>query len=513
MADPAYHRYLIFGAADEARQRQLGRDLEPHEAQGLLPWPQREAMERCERAIADKRGEVLTVLSSRQTMKGENEAHLASRALAIFAGVPGSVWVRTAPTYRPQIVNSKLRLEKFTALDPLIAGRARNREGFIVQVGHAQVHFLSGGASANVLGATASIALSVDEAHKIDRNKFDEELAPFTARTNAPTVLWGVAADKLDLLQEYRDLNEGTDRLLRYPADVWCALSKAYAGHYAARVRKLGEDHPIILTQYRLIPVEGMGSYLNAPQRASLFSGDHPRLEAPRPGMAYAMVVDCGGQSELDASSEQVRAEEPDRDSTVALVVEWDPYADREPYPMARVVAGEVWTGQDHMAVLPDLRRMAERWGIRSGCGDANGVGEAPMMALAREFPCFVAYKGTSPSVSDDCYDLLARINTGRVRWWKADPASDPLLKEAQQQARHTSYAIANHERMKLLKPHGVGSSGLHIDVVKALTYLRTAMQESEMDLAIRGLMAEQKHLSHDLALRDDAERGRDARG
>lgn len=471
--EPEYHRHLMFGAADRRLATRLGRELAYHETQGRLPWPQLQVVRRVERAVADRKGETLAILMARQTGKNEMNAFLEARMLAIFSSVTGSVWIRTAPTYRPQIVNSKLRLEKMLRADPLTAGRVRNREGYIVQHGAAQVQFLSAASSANVIGATASIALSVDEAHKIDRGKFEEDFGPFTASTNAPTILWGVAADKLDLLNEYREKARGTDRLLEFPAEMWCELSPAYRAHYESRVRKLGADHPVILTQYRLIPVEAMGSYLNAAQRASLFSGEHPRLEAPRAGFSYVVVVDIGGESELDVEDRQVREAEPTRDSTMAHIAEIDPAAGDEPYPLARVVASYWWTGRPHMDVLPDLVATCRHWNVVGGAIDARGVGEAVAMAVGREFPSVQPYKASAADVSEDCYDLQARLNVGRVKFWRADPAADPERREMDAQARHTRYEIRAHELMRIVKP----GSALHIDGIKALTYLHRALE------------------------------------
>ena len=340
--DPEYHRYAMFGAVDRALSKGLGRELGNHEKQSRMPRPQLEIVKRVERAIADRNGDVLVMRLARQTGKNEIEAFLETRALNMFRAIPGSSWVRTAPTWKPQIVNSRMRLEKHLKVDPMLGGRWRKAEGFIYEAGHAQVYFLSGGPTANVVGATASIALSVDEAHKIDRGKFEEDFVPFTASTNAPTLLWGVAAAKLDLLYEYRGRNEGTDRLLEFPASVWCELSPSYRGHYEARVKALGSDHPVIRTQYDLIDVDAMGGYLNDAQRASLFSGEHPMLDQPRDGMSYGFVVDVGGQAEQQMDDEELRLEQPERDSTNCWVLEWDP-KERVPdlsYPMVRIVNG-----------------------------------------------------------------------------------------------------------------------------------------------------------------------------
>lgn len=477
--DPRYHRHLIFGRGDSVRAKALGRELLAHERQAYLPEPQHAILQRIERAIADRNGDKIVVLMARQTGKNETEAFVEDRVLAIWRAIPGSVYVRTAPTHKPQLINSKLRLEKHIQRDPLLRGRWLKREGFIYESGGAQVQFLSGGTTANVVGGTANIALSVDEAHKMDGGKFEEDLAPFVASTNAPTILWGVAADELDLLHEYREKAVGTDRLFVYPASVWCEISAAYANHYHSRVAELGATHPVVLTQYDLVAVKALGSYLNDAQRGALFSGDHPRLLGPRPGFVYAIVVDLGGEAEEDLDDEEQRASDPGRDSTFAHVLEWDP--SEQPGSDAkvnvRVVQSHWWTGRPHIACIDDLIGACRLWNVIGGVIDARGVGEAVAMAVHKEIPSIEPYKATGPEVSEDCFSLLAWLNCGRLKVWRGDPAEDETLREIQAQARHTRYQIFGHQLMRLVKPTGTHGTSKHIDGIKALTYLHRAIQ------------------------------------
>ena len=482
LRDAEYHRYLMFGQADKVQARQLGRPLLTHETQGVLRGPQLDIIRRVERAVAKRAGEVIVVRTARQTAKNECEGMLECRALSVWQAIPGSVWVRTAPTHKPQIVNSKTRLEKHLRADPLLAGRWKKTEGYIYEYGGARIEFLSGGKSANVVGGTASIALSVDEAHKIDRGKFDEDFAPFTASTNAPTVMWGVAAAKQDLLYEYLERAEGTDRVLQFPAAIWCELSEAYRNHYETRRDTLGADHPVIRTQYDLVDIDAVGAYLNAAQRASLFSGDHPRLEGPRENMRYFIVVDIGGESEIDQGDDVVRELEPGRDSTVAWICEYDPRETKHPVLgyTVRVVAGHWWTGKAHRTADRRLVQTCRHWRIAGGVVDARGVGEATAKFVKRHFPTVLDYTASNTDVSWDCFDLLARANNNMLTFWKADPAQDEELREIQAQTRHTRYEIRGHELMKLVKPTGVGSTSLHIDGVKAATYIGRAIGQAD---------------------------------
>ena len=491
MADPHYHRWAIFGQHDAMREKRLGRTLLLHECQGRIRGPQSDIIDRVELAVNQQRGEVITVLCSRQAGKNETAAHIHDRFLIGHESVPGSTWIRMAPTYKPQLVTSMDRIEKFYTDDPFLVN-VRSRHGYMKTNGHANLMFLSAGQQAHVIGATASVCLDVDEAHTIDADKYEDEIHPFTADTNAPTVMWGIAGDKLDLLHAYRERNEGTDRLMLYPASVWADLNPHYAAHYEGRIRDLGRDHPFVLMNYDLVAVESVGAYLKEHHRAALFSGDHPQLEGPRdsegptPHRRYYMVVDIGGESEIP-SDELTRQLEPQRDSTFGHILEVDPHEPRggDVVPVVRIVRSLFWTGRHLVDLKSDgaaedvanqLVAVAQHWGVVGGMIDALGVGEAVAKVVQRRYPAIEPYVATSATVSEDCYATLALLNRNRLRYYQADPAVDENRREMEQQARHTRYEIAAHERMRIVKPIGRGSTGQHIDGIKALTYAHRAV-------------------------------------
>ena len=163
-----------------------------------LYWPQTKCVRLIEEAIKNPKAQRLAIRSARQTTKNEAAALVHIRFLITHKNVGGSI-VRTAPTYAPQIVNSKMRLEQAVA-DDLVIDRSefRSREGNIRQYGRALIQFLSTG-GAHVEGATASKLLDIDEAHLVDKGTFNEKFMPMRAFFAAPTVMWGVAADKNDL--------------------------------------------------------------------------------------------------------------------------------------------------------------------------------------------------------------------------------------------------------------------------------------------------------------------------
>ncbi|MDR3547942.1 MAG: hypothetical protein P4M11_06725, partial [Candidatus Pacebacteria bacterium] len=75
------------------------------------------------------------------------------------------------------------------------------------------------------------------------------------------------------------------------------------------------------------------------------------------------------------------------------------------------------------------------------------------------------AYVASDSSVSEDCFDLQARLNFKSVLMFKDDES--PEWAEFERQCGWTQYVSAKG-KMKLQKP----SAKKHIDMVKALTYL-----------------------------------------
>jgi hypothetical protein len=453
-----------------------------HVSKRPLRGPQLEILQKAERFVGDHRGGVMTIMLPRQIGKNELAAVLQRRHLwrRQYASLP-EIWIRTAPTLRPQIVNSKKRLRDVLKLNaknkighPLFEGAMLiKEEGYIWRLGNASVEFISSGPTANVVGATASTCLDMDEAHKVDRSKFDEDFAPFTANTAAATLLWGVAANGLDTIEAYRQANiaEGKPELnLRYPCDLWTDFLPDYQIHLEDRVRKLGWDHPIIKTQYRLISVAAEGRFLSEAHIRALLTGDHPRQRKPRHGSQYQIVIDiAAGNEELNPDGDIEGNEDTDTDSAVIWIYEVTPVlASNGIFPIVRLV-NLIWsTG----AALPKFEKEVEEtiefWNPTKVTIDAVGVGRQIAESMKAKFGEWVVntYTATSTSVSDDCFDLLARLNYNSVLMFQDDGSDE--WKEFERQCGWTKYA-SDKGKMKLLKPE----SNKHIDMVKGLTYIR----------------------------------------
>jgi hypothetical protein len=131
-------------------------------------------------SVLHRKGRTFTVMMGRQMGKNELSAHLEAYLLFTHRLAGGTI-VKAAPTFKPQLINSKLRLERVLShLPGHVARAARARFGYIIQLDQAAIHFLSAEESSNVVGATADLLLEVDEAQDVSEEKYT---APPGART------------------------------------------------------------------------------------------------------------------------------------------------------------------------------------------------------------------------------------------------------------------------------------------------------------------------------------------
>src|SRR6266508_6010832 len=115
-------------------------------------------------------------MMARQAGKNELSAQLEAFLLNLFQRVGGTI-VKAAPTFRPQARISMRRLQ--AALDnPWNADRWEMSDGHILRLGKAQVALMSAAESSNVVGATASILLEIDEAQAVSAAKYDRDFRP-----------------------------------------------------------------------------------------------------------------------------------------------------------------------------------------------------------------------------------------------------------------------------------------------------------------------------------------------
>ena len=392
-------------------------------------------------SVTDRRGLTFTVAMARQGGKNELSAVLELTVLMAAFRAGGSL-VKAAPTFNPQALISLRRLRERVA-DVGLAELWRVEGGNVVHLDRAQQTFLSADPSANVVGATADLLLEIDEAQDVDAGKFFKEFRPMGASGNATTVLYGTPWDGATLLETLAEEGlelERRDGLRRHFAFDWQAVAECspdYAGYVETERQRLGDEHPLFRTQYRLLPVAPGEGMFSRSQLARL-RGDHPRLRAPRPGFTYVAGVDVAGEPWgaaerptaliLDAAGLDGPAERGGRDATVVTVGELepapaDPAGGRPDAPLVHVVEHYRWTGEPHHALTPVLADLLKRtWRCRRVVVDATGLGAGVASGLVKAMGAAVEpFVFTAASKSQLGFDLLGAVNSGRLTAYAGD--------------------------------------------------------------------------------------------
>ncbi len=178
---------------------------------------------RHQESILHQLGLTFVVIFPRQSGKNELQAHIFSWLLYRFSHSGGRI-VSVSPTFKPQTLDNMERVS--LSLDACVGSRHRWRssKGYKFRLGKAVLQFFSGDKHARVVGATANLLLSIDEAQLIDPAKFDKDFDPMTASVNATRVFWGTAWISGTLLERQRRLPsaqeaDGIQRVFFYTAD------------------------------------------------------------------------------------------------------------------------------------------------------------------------------------------------------------------------------------------------------------------------------------------------------
>lgn len=364
----------------------------------------------------------LVVMFPRQSGKNELQAQIEAYLLVLFSE-EGADLVKISPTWKPQSQNAMRRLERVLRRNVIsrLVGWEK-QEGYQFTMGLSRITFLSGSPGANIVGATASTLLEVDEAQDIEIDKYDKEIAPMAASTNATRVFWGTAWTGQTLLaREYRlalkaQEQDGLQRAWRIGADDVAAEVPAYAAFVAGQVARLGRTHPMVRTQFYSEEIAGAGSLFNT-ERIAMVQGDHPAQVSPTRGRLYAMLLDVAGEDEFEDASQEDRGK---RDSTALTIVEIDLEATGgllAGRPTYRVVNRRLWTGVKHARLYAELVALARLWDARTLVVDASGVGAGLASFLGAALPGRVQpFIFSQPSKSRLGWDWLSIIDSGR---WK----------------------------------------------------------------------------------------------
>jgi hypothetical protein len=309
----------------------------------------RSYQERAARAIVDSvlnhKGLSFVVMFPRQSGKNELQAQIEAFLLLRFMQLGGEM-VKISPTWKPQNLNAMARLERALSQNAITQELWQKEWGYIYRIGKAKITFLSGAKMANIVGATASLLLEVDEAQDVDIEKYDKEIAPMAAAHNATRVFWGTAwtedtllAREMRLIRGEAGVGNDQVRSMRSFAPGNAAFDCGYnAPRQALRqaqgfgsgqafmltanevraevpeygefvdeqVRRLGRYHPMVRSQFFSETIEAaMGLF--TVERCKLMEGQHPPLDGPSAGEVYAMLMDVGGERLLRPDEADVK--------------------------------------------------------------------------------------------------------------------------------------------------------------------------------------------------------------
>jgi len=389
-------------------------------------------------SVLNRLGLTFVVILPRQSGKNELQAHLFAWLLYRHVQVGGQI-VSVSPTFKPQTINNMEKLKKSLSACIGTRGGWNSTKGCIYSFGNASVWFFSAAPGSNVVGATADLLLSVDEAQEVDPVKFDKDFDPMTASTNATRVFWGTAWTAGTLLERQRrsalqaQEQDGRRRVFFYTAEDVVKLVPAYAKHVERVIAEHGRNHPLVRTQYFCETIEAQGGMFNPARLALMF----PSTSTPSPfavlangegrggAAGVAFLIDVAGMDEsntgLAASLLSEGLGNPGRDSTTLTVVEVDLSTLVQLHgPTYRVIDRYCWTGENHLAVFGKLKALAERYQPQQIVVDATGVGEGLWAMLENSFSTrVIPVKFSAQVKSETGWRFLSIIETGRFR----DPA------------------------------------------------------------------------------------------
>jgi hypothetical protein len=370
-------------------------------------------------SIINQRGLTFVIVLPRQSGKNELQSHIFAWLMFRYARKGGRI-VTVSPTFKPQTVNSMDRVRASLDRNPVTLGNWRGSAGFIYKYQASRLQFFSGEATAKVVGATADLLMSVDEAQDVSASKFDKDFDPMTAATNATRVFWGTVWTKDTLLHRQAEIakqeekKDNIRRLFQFNADDVRALVPAYGEHVDRVIAEKGRQHPLVKTQYFCEEIDAQVGMFNA-GRLALMQGDQPEQTEPTSGHLYAFCIDVGGMDEALLNLDGMG--NPGRDSTTLSIVDIDlsTLATLQS-PTYRIVNRLSWQGQSHLNVFGILKSMADTWKPQHIIVDATGVGEGLWAMLDKAFPTrVIPIKFTQQTKSEIGYGYLAIIETGRL--------------------------------------------------------------------------------------------------
>lgn len=398
------------------------------------------------RAVMDnvwqRHGDTISFMMARQMGKNELVARLQAYLLTLFHRGGGAM-VHGAPTFTPQAVNAKARLAD--CLKKMWTPVGYHGEGTHDLVcGRARVQFVSAERHANRVGLSAHIALFADEFQDWEQGVFEKDFAPMRSTTNATACVWGTAWQVDDPLSVQKNVNleleqrDGRRRHFEYDWQVLAAQDPYYRAFVESEIARLGIDHPVIRTQYRLLPLGAGGRLLSAAQLAQL-QGEHGveerRTTKDEGRTLYVAGLDLAGEEEaqvpLGTEALVIADARQKRDSVVLTIGKVKPREIVQGVSEAdcEIVARYEWVGVKHPALYRQILDLLHRvWSVTRVCVDATGVGAGVASFLTEALgamtvePCI--FDSALRLHTELAFNFLAMVNSGRLREPKSEGSS-----------------------------------------------------------------------------------------
>ncbi|MFH1662311.1 MAG: hypothetical protein ABH934_00060 [Chloroflexota bacterium] len=300
------------------------------------------------------------------------------------------------------------------------------------------------------------------------------------ATTNVTTVHYGTAWDDSTLLEEVKQTNlelerkDGIKRHFRYDWQEVAKCNPDYLDYVEAERDRLGDNHPLFLTQYCLLLIHGGSGFLNNQQRAQL-AGKHSRKHQAESGKLYIAGIDLAGEAEQEAGT-TVKALKPRQDSTVVTIGELDFSATDgiQKQPRLNIVEHYWWTGKKHTDLYPQLIDILSNvWHCRRVVIDATGIGQPISSFLKNSLGSkILPFTFTAQSKSRLGFNLLAAINSGRLKMYDGD--GSPEYKQFWFEMEKAKSQFRPNKTMNFYVNPGEG----HDDFLMSLALLAEASQK-----------------------------------
>jgi len=395
-------------------------------------------------SVIHQEGRSFVVMFPRQSGKNELQAQIETYLLMLFSQSGGEI-VKISPTWKPQSLNAMRRLESTLRRNIITKDLWQKESGYIYRIGEARMLFLSGAPESNIVGATASLLLEVDEAQDVLISKYERDIAPMAASRNSTRVFWGTAwtadtllARELVAARKYEQESFQSGNLAQQctfciDADIVSAEVPAYGLFVQEQVRKLGRQHPMIRTQYFCEEFKGEKQLFHE-ERIQSMLGHHPPQPVPQPADWIVMLIDVAGADE--SSTKHTESPEPvaRRDSTAITICNIS-YANESSefsqensiLPIWSVLQRILWTNVPLSEQYERLKEMISSWDPRRIMIDATGIGAGLSSFLIRITGAsrVIPFTFSAASKSKLGWDFLAIIDSGR---WKEYNASSEKI-------------------------------------------------------------------------------------